>query len=99
MSWQDIMKDDDPTKWMDKYIREGAEKGTEKDEQTDEMAEANQHLSESLEVAIRVYSQLKELVDEDNHTMKPKEVDTLAQQISKTMQRVAQKKMPRYLFK
>ena len=29
MSWQDIIKDDDPTKWMDKYIREGAEKGTE----------------------------------------------------------------------
>lgn len=26
MSWQDIMKDDDPTKWMDKYIREGAKK-------------------------------------------------------------------------
>ena len=22
MSWQDIIKDDDPTKWMDKYIRE-----------------------------------------------------------------------------
>jgi len=66
-----------------------------KDEQTDEMVEANRHLSESLEVAIRVYSQLKELVDEDNHIMKPKEVDTLARQISETMQRVSKSNIPR----
>ena len=60
--------------------------------------EANRHLSESLEEAITIYTHMKKLTDEDNHNMNPEEIDTLAEQVSETMQLVKEKRKPRYLF-
>ena len=58
----------------------------------EDMGDAKRYILESLEVAQRVYSEMQEMVEADNTIMKPKEMETLARQISRTMQLVAKKK-------
>ena len=46
MSWQDIIKDDDPTKWMDKYIRERENRQSSRQKIEDKAQKIEQDLSE-----------------------------------------------------